>query len=168
VLIKSGSEVGAPAIPYSTGTVARIDKASRAEDGQRIFVSVSGRRRFRIQSITQYRPYMKADVEMLTEDDDISEMHRFDEIQQAINEYARLTVGLRGGWVDRARLPSEPGPLSYFLADMLQISMRNKQALLERPTARERLEAEWQILKRESQAMREKVAREFQSRFSKH
>lgn len=167
VFIKSGSEVGAPAIPYSIGTVAQIVQVNRVEGG-RIFISATGINRFRIQSITQYEPYMKADVQLFTEADDSGEPPaKLDEIRDAINQYARLIVGLRGGWVDRARLPSDPRSLSYFVADMLQISVRDKQALLERPTAKERLEAEWDIIKREAEVLKTRVSSELRGKFSK-
>ena len=64
VLIKAGSEVGEPAVPHSVGTVARIAQVNRAEDG-RMVIAVTGEGRFHIKTITQYRPYMAAQVELL-------------------------------------------------------------------------------------------------------
>ena len=134
VLIKAGSEVGEPAIPHSTGTVAHIVQVNRVKGG-RMFISVAGQQRFVIKEITQYRPYMAAQVELLGDepDEDIppTEMQA---IRQVVNEHVRLSLGLRGGWVREARAPSDPAALSYFIAGLLPVGPQEKQALLEEPT----------------------------------
>ena len=67
VLIKTGSEVGEPAVPYSTGTLAHIVQVNRVRD-DRMFISVTGRRRLNIKNIIQYRPYLAAQVELLEDE----------------------------------------------------------------------------------------------------
>ena len=108
MLIKAGSEVGEPAIPHSTGTVAHIVQVNRVEGG-RMFISVAGQQRFVIKEITQYRPYMAAQVELLGDetDEDIppTEMRA---IRQVVNEHVRLSLGLRGAGSARPRTPSGP------------------------------------------------------------
>ena len=64
VLIKLGSDVGEPAEPYSVGTVAKIVQVQRLDDG-RMLMNVSGQDRFRITEITQVRPYIEGQVEVL-------------------------------------------------------------------------------------------------------
>ena len=55
VLIKSGSEVGGPAISHSTGTVANIVSVNRAEGG-RAFLSVTGETAFPHQGYNPVSP----------------------------------------------------------------------------------------------------------------
>ena len=167
VLIKAGSEVGEPAIPHSTGTVAHIIQVNRVEDG-RMFISVAGQQRFVIKEITQHRPYMAAQVELLGDelDEDIppTEMQA---IRQVVNEHVRLSLGLRGGWVREARAPSDPAALSYYIAGLLPVGPQEKQALLEEPTVSKRLEAELDLLRREVEPMKRRVASELRSRYSR-
>ena len=167
VLIKTGSEVGEPAEPHSTGTVARIVQANEI-DGGRFFVSVTGQQRFHITEITQYRPYISAEVEVLEEDQDAWLPHtEMDGIRQAVTDYARLVTGLTGGWVRRARGPSDPVALSYHIAGMLQVDMAEKQTLLEEQTAAKRLESELDILRRDSETLRKRLTIDFLSRFGR-
>ena len=157
VLIKSGTEVGEPAIPHSTGTVAHMVQVNRVE-GDRMFISVRGQQRFRIKEITQYRPYMAAQVELLDEDKNAwvppTEM---DAIRHAVTQHVRLSLGLRGGWTRQARAPVEPEALSFFIAGILQVGLPEKQALLEEPSVAKRLEGELDLLRRESEALKERV-----------
>ena len=167
VLIKSGAEVGESAVPHATGTVADIVQVNRVEGG-RMFISVAGRQRFSIKEITQYSPYMAAQVELLSDepDGDIppTEMQA---IRDVVNEHVRLSLGLRGGWVREARAPADPAALSYFIAGLLPVGLREKQSLLEEPTASKRLEAELDLLRREIAPMRHRVDSGLRARYSR-
>ena len=168
VLIKAGTEVGEPAIPHSVGTLAHIVQVNRIDQG-RLLISITGEQRFRIKNITQYRPYIAADVELL--DDDETETWVPDTemkaIHAALTEHYRLTLGLAGGWVREARAPSDPLALSYFIARIIQVKLTDKQALLEEPSAAKRLEAELDLLRREAQPLKRRVAQELLQRLSK-
>ena len=98
ILIKSGSEVGEPAVPQSTGTVAHIVQVNRVR-GDRMFISVTGQQRFRIKEITQQRPYLAAQVELLEDEPEVdvpsTEMQA---VREAVNQHIRLVLGSRGGW----------------------------------------------------------------------
>ncbi len=164
VLIKSGSEVGEPAEPHSTGTLAGIVQANEIEEG-RYFISVTGQQRFRIIEITQYRPYIAAEVELLDEDTEAElPLTEMEVIRQAVTDYTRLVTGMRGGWVRRARGPSSPVALSYHIAEMLHVELAEKQSLLEEPTPAERLESELEMLRRDSEALRKRLSMDFLSR----
>ena len=142
-------------------------QVSRVEGG-RMFISVAGRQRFSIKEITQYRPYMAAQVELLSDesDEDIppTEMQA---IRQVVSEHVRLSLGLRGGWVREARAPADPAALSYFIAGLLPVGLQEKQSLLEEPTASRRLEAELDLLRREIEPMRRRVASGLRARYSR-
>ncbi len=167
VLIKAGAEVGGPATPHSTGTVAHISEVNRVEDG-RMFISVTGQQRFRIKSVTQSRPYMAAEVELLVDDDDPGESPTQTEaVRQAAVEHVRLALGLRGGWVREPHIPSDPAALSYFIGGMLQIGLPEKQTLLEEPATAKRLELELEMLRREADAIKRRVTLELRRRISR-
>ena len=167
VLIKSGAEVGEPAIPHSTGTVAHIVQVNKIEGG-RMFVSVTGQQRFQIRNITQYRPYLAADVEILEENTEASmPPSEMEAVRRAVTQYLSLILGMRGGWIRETRFPSDPLVLSYFIAGMLQIDLPEKQALLEQGSASRRLEAELDLLRREAQTLAPRVTHEMRTRFSR-
>ncbi len=168
VLIKAGVEVGEPAIPHSIGTTARIVQVNHIDQG-RLLISITGQQRFRIKQITQYRPYMAADVELLSDGADswLPDTEK-KAIQVALTEHYRLTIGLAGGWVREARAPSDPVALSYYIARVLQVKSRDKQALLEEPSAAKRLEIELDLLRREAEPLKRRVAQELLQKFSKH
>ena len=69
-------------------------------------------------------------------------------------------LGLRGGWIREATVPSDPVALSYFIARVLQIGLQEKQALLEEASASKRLETELDLLRRETEGLKRRVARE--------
>ena len=167
VLIKSGIEVGGPAEPFSVGTRAHIVQVNKVEGG-RMFISITGQQRFRIKNITQYRPYMAADVELLEEDEGAElSPEKVEEIRKAANQYISLVLGLRGGWVRKARTPSDPAALSYFIGGMLQLELIQKQGLLEESDLSKRLETELGLLSQKSQPLKQQVARELRRKFSR-
>ena len=167
VLIKSGAEVGGPAEPHPVGTVARIDRLTRMDDGRMLMVAV-GQYRFRIGEMTQRTPYLEADVELLTDDAEASiSGDEIESVRDAVTVHQRLMLGLRGGWVRRPRTPPDPEALSYYIAPMLHAGLREKQALLEQPTAADRLRSELRLLKAEAPVLRQRVASEMRRRRSR-
>ena len=167
VLIRSGSEVGEPAEPQTVGTVAKIIQVNRVSD-DRMFISVQGERRFEIKEITQRTPYMAADVELLEDDaEELVPPTEMEAIRLAIANHVKLAMGLNGGWVRDARSPSDPTELSYFIAGTLQVGLQEKQNILEEDSVAKRLELELDLLRRESEGMKRRVARELRQRFGR-
>ncbi len=166
ILIKSGSEVGEPAVPHSTGTVAHIVQVNRIR-GDRMFISVTGQQRFRIKEITQRRPYLAAQVEVMEDEREVDvPPTELQAVREAVNQHVRLVLGSRGGWQRSARLPLDPVVLSYFIARTLQVGLPEKQVLLEENSTARRLEAELDLLRRENEALKHRVAAELRRRFS--
>ena len=167
VLIKAGQEVGESAIPYTIGTVAHIVQVNEVRGGSRFFVSVRGERRFSIDSITQYRPYMAADVDLL---DDESEPalagQEMKDVKAALTRYRSLVSGLEGGWMGDVQITADPVSLSYHIAAVLQVSMPERQALLEEPSASARLKTELKFLRRDVEALAHQVSRQLRRKFS--
>ncbi len=166
VLIKSGAEVGEPAEPHSIGTTARIT-GTRPVDGGRLMLNTVGEKRFRILEITQRRPYIEGQVEIL--DDEVGLSLPADEreaIEGAITRHLSLILGSRGGWVGRAKIPRDPAELSYFIAAVLQSDVKARQSLLEEPSAAMRLQTELEMMEREAGPLGKRVQRELGKRFS--
>ncbi|HJO81784.1 MAG: LON peptidase substrate-binding domain-containing protein [SAR202 cluster bacterium] len=167
VLIKRGPEVGEPSEPYSIGTVARIVQVSEI-DGGRYFISATGIRRFRIDDVTQQRPYMAAEVELLDEGvpDEPEQASRvdLDAVRETFSAYARVMIGISGGWTRSTRVPSDPAALSFHIAEKLDLDLLEKQSLLEALSADERLELEMDILHRDTHTMSRRLRIEFLSR----
>ncbi len=168
ILIKAGAEVGEPAIPYSIGTVAHIIQVQEARGGRR-FISALGERRFRIKEITQYRPYISAQVEIIEDEgDDWLPHSEMDAVRVAVTEYVRLIMGLKGGWTRSPKLAPDPVTLSYYIAGLMEIRLPEKQTLLEESSASKRLEAELDLLRREVEPLKKRVSNELRKRFSRH
>lgn len=166
VLIRSGEEVGEPAEPHSVGTVARIRRVDRLEEG-RMLLNVAGESRFRIDEITQLRPYMEAEVELMQDDEGSSvSPSQVEAVRAAITRHMRLVMGLQGGWVREAKTPDGPVELSYFAAALLGCDLSEKQALLEEPSAARRLRTELLMLEQEDVVLRKRVSEELKKRMS--
>ena len=166
-LIQEGVEVGGPAVPSEVGTVARIVQVNRIE-GERFFVSAVGERRFRLLDITHRVPYLTARVEILDEEGhEPASQDLVEEATAAFSDYARHSVGIAGGWVRRTRVPSDAAALSYHIANRMQIDLADKQRLLERADAADRLRAEIALIERDAAALRRRMAMELISRFSR-
>lgn len=149
VLIQSGSEVGAPAVPYSVGTLARIIRAENRNDGTLNLMTV-GERRFRIESIDRSQPYAIGDVELLEEEppDSVDRLtpvvrERFTRYVQSLRRLARQRQA-----ENAVTIPDSARELSYLVAANLQISRSDQQQLLEDPLA-SRLRHESALLQRE-------------------
>lgn len=165
-LIKSGKEVGEPAIPYNIGTIARITQVNQVQDG-RFFIAVTGEQRFEINSITQTRPYPIAQIQTLPEQRTPEATAHRDAIQQPLNRYLNLLSGLQGGWSSETQTPDDPTTLSYHIAQTLILDHKEKQSLLELPTTAQRLQSEIRIIGRDMEALRQKVEEEMRGKFSR-
>ena len=163
VLIKSGNEVGEPAIPYPVGTIALVETTETLCDG-RMNISTIGKERFRINSIIKTIPYLVADVEILSEDqtDDLELYQELvEEVRLLATNYVKGLVGLKGGWVQTVTLPSEVGTLVYFIANVLRVGSNVRQQLLEMSTTLKRLEAEAVILREQVGEIKGNIEKRF-------
>ena len=167
VLIKSGSDVGEPAEPCQVGTTAKIVQTSRIQ-AERIFISVFGQHRFEIIEILQQRPYIVARIRALDEGSSKEVPPQLvQEVQESVAEYVRMLMGLRGGWVREVDAPEDPVALSYFVGGVLQLELPERQRLLEASPVLQRLKQESELLPRETEALRKRIAQgEARLRFS--
>lgn len=150
VLIREGSEVGAPAVPYETGTTAHLVRMS-SESPRRLQITVVGGRPFHIEEVLRREPYLLARVTYPE--------YRLGAAEhvQALAERARaqferyLEAQCRLADVAPQALPEDLDPelLSYVIASTLQIAPREKQELLEETTTEGRLMRQLSLLQRE-------------------
>lgn len=154
VLIKQGTEVGAPAIPFDIGTTARIVGMQPLGDG-RMEVQSLGQRPFRILEIKQATPYMRASVEYLTHDRGDEDGLRA--IAASVKEQFLSHLDILSTLMNRERpqveLDFDPERLSYIVASAIAVEMPEKQKLLELTRTDERLKAESVILSKENRAL---------------
>jgi len=151
-LIKEGVEVGGPAQPFEVGTVARIAEVERLPDG-RMNLMTFGTTRFRLLEIRQHEPYLIGRVELLP-----AESERPDE--ELVADVADRLLNYLGNVRQVRRLPSRDDlladidRLSYLVAATLNLSMSDRQRLLELDSADERLRDVRPRLQRELQNAR--------------
>ncbi len=147
VLIRSGSEVGAPAVPYDVGTLARITRVDKKNDGT-LSVTTVGERRFRIRSVDGSQPYAVGDVELLDDEQPDVPDRLLEAVRDRFTAYVQLLRRLARQDQGDVPIPRGALDLSHIVAANLQISRVDQQSLLEDPPS-ERLRHENQLLRRE-------------------
>ncbi|MEN3000731.1 MAG: LON peptidase substrate-binding domain-containing protein [Armatimonadota bacterium] len=143
VLIREGAEVGGGEVePYEIGTLARIGRLRRLEDGRFQLLAV-GEERFRIRQLhRELTPYLQADIEPWRDFPPFSQEEQ-QALTQAVTdsfvEFLRAVLEPYGLRPSEIRLPDDPVALSFFVAGALQASLPFKQYLLELQDTCERL-----------------------------
>jgi Lon protease-like protein len=154
LLIKSGSEVGAPASPERVGCTARMLHIDRLPDG-RMTILTMGERRFRLQSPARVMSegYLVGDVRLLP--DAVTEPVAAELVSSLAEEFGKYQTAVlsMSGSADTAMppvLPADPLRLSYRIASTLHIHPRERQQLLELDDVATRLQRELTLLRREN------------------
>jgi Lon protease-like protein len=154
LLIKSGREVGAPAVPFTVGTTARIAGVQALDQG-RMDLKTIGERPFRLLRTTQLRPYMRGEVELL--DYGLGETAGLDPLVASVREQFSVHLDILAQLSQRDRvdldLNLDAERLSYLVASILAVQNLEKQRLLETPRADERLQKELSLLMRENRTL---------------
>ena len=155
-LLKSGREVGGPATPHEIGTIARIVRAVKFDDG-RFDLRTRGASRYHILDSSYEDGYLTARVELIDEEElNLSDLTRLratveDQFEQYFVELAELT----GTKLDALTLPEDPTAAAYFVAHYLPVYTWEKQRLLEAFSTDLRLHEELRLLRRERGMIRE-------------
>jgi Lon protease-like protein len=164
VLIRSGQDTGPIAEPYAVGTEAKIMAFSPLSDG-RSYIVVRGSRRFHIeQAIPDAEPYLVGRVRYLDENEGDGARERAGIAVEAYGQYIvavmAVTDDARG---DRAIVDElatvSPREAAYRIAASLAVDASERQRLLELPSDAERLEAEKNLLERETTLLRDLLVR---------
>jgi len=170
VLIKEGKEVGETATPHAVGTIAQIIQVKEVETSGRYFISITGENRFIIKDIIKQEPYLTAVVEILQESEDAIPPQLLTDLENTLDQYRSLLVGLDGGWSRKSKPiePTDTATLSYKVGDLLQMTLSQKQALLEESSAPVRIGSELKLLHKDIETLKREVSQEFLRKFSSH
>jgi Lon protease-like protein len=152
LLIRSGSEVGAPAVPERVGCTARMLRVDRLPDGRMNILTI-GEQRFRLlgPARAMVEGYLVGDARLLT--DDATAPVPNDLVENVTAEFAKYEQARLAGRQQtplRPELARDPVRLSYQIAASLHIHPRESQRLLELDQVAGRLEHELELLKREN------------------
>lgn len=154
LLIRSGSEVGEPAVPERVGCTARMLRVDRLPDGRMTILTI-GEQRFRLDGPPRVMPegYLVGDARLLA--DEASPAVPADLLESVSKEFARYEQATLAGLrrpqpVEPPELPRDPVRLSYRVAASLHIHPRERQRLLELDEVTSRLQKELEFLKREN------------------
>ncbi|MCE7985189.1 MAG: hypothetical protein DYG89_28790 [Caldilinea sp. CFX5] len=155
VLIKEGQEVGPAATPHDIGTLARIHRVERLEDGCMNIVTI-GTERFQIEKILQEQSYLTATVRTIPTINGGTRVatELAHKMRPRLYEYVELLSKANNADLKLDRLPEEPTALAFLVAIALQISPTQKQTLLERPGIPEILVGELNLLAHENMMLR--------------
>jgi Lon protease-like protein len=152
VLIRSGSEVGVTAEPYSVGTVAHIRESSHLDDGT-MNIIVVGTERFRIHRLIHDQPYLRGEVEIFPLDppDDLNRLHAMtSRVREQVKDYIALLADAAGLKIQIEDIPEAFEQLGYLTAVALQVDNREKQKLLSSSSMARILAQELTLLSREN------------------
>jgi Lon protease-like protein len=140
VAIREGYEVGDHGVQsaHRVGTLVQLTGVQPYDDG-RFDIEVTGRQRLRMSSMDTSGPYFRAEVELLADADEPGAREEATRALATFHAYRTQLSEMRGGPVLTGDLPSDPAYLSYALAATCLLTLRERQALLEAGSARERL-----------------------------
>jgi Lon protease-like protein len=152
-LIGGGDRAGAPPDVARIGTMAEILEVEPKDDGTSDVLSVGGAR-FQVESfIGSGKPYLRAEVQFLEEDDGALDDDRMGRVRELMTAYdtalARLAGRATGG-----QLPADPSQLAYQIAARLPLLPHDRQSLLEVETTAERFTLLNRMLRREFALLR--------------
>jgi Lon protease-like protein len=136
-LIRRGREALGPLPePYRVGCTARITNANRLSLG-RINLTAVGEQRFRAATIDNTGEYLQAEVEYLPvpEGDTQTLNALITNLRTWVSQYLQLLTKVELIQAQIYALPDDPIKLAYMAANLLQISLHQKQSLLEINTA---------------------------------
>ena len=161
IAIREGRETGEDGVTslYEVGCVAELREAEPDDDGGFEVVAV-GTGRFRLGALDRSLPYLRAEVELMADDDDVAgAAAAVPATQVAFRGYLDALVAQGGAMVRVRDMPEEPVLLSYVIAAAMIIDLPQRQELLAAPDATARLDAERKLLASEAAMLRATTSR---------
>ena len=126
---------------HTTGVVAQILRVLKMPDGNTTVI-IQGKKRFEIDAIVQDKPYLKAVVKESVEDREVADEKEFEAIIESIKEQALEVIK------ENPTLPSEASFaikniksnsfLVNFISSNMDLSVAQKQVILEKDNLKER------------------------------
>ena len=150
VLIRSGEEVGAPALPHEVGTTAHVVQVEQQTEGSMDILCV-GHARFRLQAVLHDKPYLRGKIDLWPWQPFESGHAPVERVQQQLERYLRALTEITGNELD-VDLPAEPAALANVAAAVLQIDTDEKQRLLTTVSIGDLLDDVSTVLQRELRA----------------
>ena len=152
---------------YRVGTVATILKMTKMPDGAKNII-IQGETQFRVKEFTQSKPYFKALIETLEEyggpPSDVEKKALMHSIKNLASEIVDLSPNLPSEAVDAIEKINSLTLLIHLITSQLQISVQEKQTLLETPSLKDRAQLLIKHLNKESQVL--KVSEKIRLRMS--
>ncbi|HET8561514.1 MAG TPA: LON peptidase substrate-binding domain-containing protein [Marmoricola sp.] len=140
VAIREGYEVGDHGVQsiHRIGTLVQLGSVEPYDDG-RFDIEVTGRQRLRVVELDTSGAYLRAGVELPGDADEPDAREEATRALAVFHAYRSLLSEMRGGPVLTGQLPTDPAYLSYALSATCLLTLRERQALLEADSVRERL-----------------------------
>jgi len=150
VLIRQELEGDGPALPHPVGTTARIIHHWWVEEDQ-VQLVVLGRRRFRLSDVMGDGPYVEAEVSLWPWSPEPAPVPGLmEEIGGWLRRYVAALTNAAPAVLAPEALPRDAVTLGVLAALVLQVSLAEKQALLETPTAADLLARACALLRRQT------------------
>jgi len=157
IAIRHGRETGMDGIQalYEIGCTAILRQVKPLEDGRYDVVTV-GTQRFRLASLDDSGPYLRGQVDLLTEEagDEAAAAQAVRVVRDGFRAYLNALAERGVTQISAPELPEDPVTLSYLVAASMIIDLSDRQALLAEPDALHRLAAERALLSRELTMLR--------------
>ena len=149
IAIREGREIGPSAQTFEVGTLAQLRAADPLPDG-RYNIVVVGASRFHVDALSRELPYLVGSVHYLQDASQPEAEQLVQSLSAAFHKYVK-TLGALQPNAQRTdvELPDEPELLSYLVAAALQVSVAERQRLLEIDSTVDRMRACLRILRRE-------------------
>lgn len=126
---------------YQTGVVAQILRVLKMPDGNTTVI-IQGKKRFEIESIVEDQPYLKASVKEALEDKEVGDIKELNAVIDSVKDQALEVIK------ENPMLPSEASFaikniqsnsfLVNFISSNMDLSVMQKQVLLEKDNLKER------------------------------
>ena len=155
---------------YEVGCVSRLSKMVKFPDGS-VRVLVEGLWRIRVGKFKPSTPYLRADYELLRDEteDSVELQAMLRNAHQQFAEIAKLSTALSDQVKIAALNTEHPGHFADLIAANLNLSLEDRQSLLETISVRERLQKLLPLLSREQEvlALSSKIQSDVQSSIAK-
>ena len=155
-MIQEGVAEGGPlAKTHIVGCTAEIAQVEELEQGRMLIMTI-GRDRFRVVRFQHDKPYLAGMVEAAPLIEDKSERLEAEAVAlfPLVREYLEILARTGSVEFDSAQIPTEPVPLSYLAATIIQLPAGEKQELLLLDRASQLLHEVLGIFRREVALMR--------------
>ncbi len=158
VLVEKGQEIGESVTPHTIGTVARIVRVERLDDG-RMNITTVGAERFRVKQFHHTHSYLTGTVEHypVINASTKSAEDLAHKVRPRIMEYVELLAKANDSKLQLDRLPEDPLTLTFLVGIALQVDNEYKQKLLALPGIPEMLAREQYLLSREILLLRHMI-----------